>query len=169
MYFGKIIVKGDYSKEGDLVFRPLLKAYKEAGLEPLIQLGNAIIIGVVDKDGIFNEWFTGNRLYYNGVKEMDMGDIGEVLRSLDKEKAENIRNILNTIVFKRTLPTSKSIDYLDEQKKLESDNEDLMVEARAYDKGLSLINPYDKENLNGYRDFLYKVSKLNEHEKNKSK
>ena len=62
-----------------------------------------------------------------------------------------------------------SPDYQDELQKIKENDEDLKVEVRAYQNGLSLIDPYDKENLNGYRDFLYKVSKLNELEHTKSK
>lgn len=177
--FAKIIVKNDYQKKGDLVFRPLLRAYNEIGAEALMERGNALLIGMVDRDGIFHELFTGNEFYCANYKEMDMGDIYEITRDLPKGINQKINNVINSLIFKKKVEIKpndgivyegiNAPDYQDELQKIKENDEDLKVEARAYENGLSLINPYDKENLNGYRDFLYKVSKLNELEYTRSK
>ena len=112
-------------------------------------------------------------------EEMDMGDIYEIKKNLSNEDIVNIQNVINSLIFKKKVEVKpneeivyegvNSPDYQDELKKIKENDEDLKVEVRAYQNGLSLIDPYDKENLNGYRDFLYKVSKLNELEHTKSK
>ena len=183
MFFAKIIVKNDYKEKGDLVFRPLLRAYKEIGADMLVERGNAILIGIVDKDGIFHEWFTGNEFYCQQFKEIDMGEVYVILNKVAEVKDENgkaaslnidITDVINKYVFKRSvsLRQDNQIEfetYPDEKQRIADDAEDLRIEHVAYEKGLSVIDPYDKENLCGYRDFLYKVSKLNELGLNKSK
>lgn len=177
--FAKVIVKNDYQKKGDLVFRPLLRAYNEIGVKALIERGNALLVGMVDRDGIFHELFTGNEFFCADYKEMDVGDIYEIKKELSSEDIVNIQNVINRLIFKKKVDVKQddtivyegvnAPDYQDELQKIKENDEDLKVEAKAYQNGLSLIDPYDKENLNGYRDFLYKVSKLNELEYTKSK
>ena len=177
--FAKIVVKNDYQKKGDLVFRPLLRAYNEIGAKALMERGNALLVGMVDRDGMFHELFTENEFYCANYEEMDMGDIYEIKKNLSNEDIVNIQNVINSLIFKKKVEVKpnkeivyegvNSPDYQDELKKIKENDEDLKVEVRAYQNGLSLIDPYDKENLNGYRDFLYKVSKLNELEHTKSK
>lgn len=177
--FAKVVVKNDYQKKGDLVFRPLLRAYNEIGAKALMERGNALLIGMIDRDGVFHELFTGNEFYCANYEDMDMGYIYEITKSLPKDVIEKIQNVINSLIFKKKVEVKtpdkivyegvNAPDYQDELQKIKENDEDLKVEAKAYENGLSLIDPYDKENLNGYRDFLYKVSKLNELEYTKSK
>ena len=156
MMFAKIIVKNDYQEEGDLVFRPLVRAYKEIGAEKLIERGNAIILGVVDKEGIFHECFTGKEINNNKYVELGFGDVHQYLMGMSQEQLKLVNEKINELVFGQK---SVNSNY-DVQETMMEDAKDRVIEQKAYDNGLSVINPYDKENPNGYKNFAYKCSVL---------
>lgn len=158
MVFAKIVVKENYQKERDLVFRPLVRAYKRVNADCFMDNGNAVILGIVDNDGVFNEYLTGKPINYDNYVELGFGDANEFLISLKKsgltkEQIDGIKNAINEYVF-----NEKNLNY-DE---IMEDALDRSIELEAYEKGFSYIDPYDKENPNAYKNFLYKCELLNQ-------
>lgn len=156
-----ILVKNEYQEEGDLVFRPLVRAYKEIGADSLIENGNAVILGVVDDNGVFYELFTGKEIDYSAHKEY--AAIHRCLNSLSREKIELLVEKINSLVFNERGTKDRSSDEI--RQMMEEDAKDRAIEQKAYEDGLSMVNPYDKENPNGYKDFAYKCSVLETYKK----
>ena len=163
MIFAKIVVKGDYQEKGDLVFRPLVRAYKEIGANSLIEGESAILLGVVDKNGVFHECFTREIINYSKYEELNNSDDQKYLGNLSQEQVSLLSSRIKELLF-----NERKIDYSDVKKAMEEDANDRSIEKKAYDDGLSMVNPYDKENPNGYKNFLFKCALLEEFNKNKS-
>ena len=150
--YAKIVVKNEYKKKGDLVFRPLKRAYEMINANKLMRLGNAFIIGTVNRDGEFIEFFTNKPIDYDGYESISYGDVEEILRNLKKEDIKNIQSVIRKFVFnERIFLPYENHDYIAQD--IKNRDIDLKIANKAYEDGLSLINPFDKENLNAYNDF----------------
>ena len=57
MFLGKIVVKNNYGKKGDLVYRPLVRAYQANGLNSFIDGDSVYLLGIV-RNNVFYELFT---------------------------------------------------------------------------------------------------------------
>lgn len=158
MKFAKIVLKNNYDKKGDLVLRSLIRAYDAIGVNPvLLYHGEALIIGVVDgKDNLFHEVFTGNVIEYDDFDLISIAEFKSIFMSLTLEKQELIKQVYEKMIFNM----KKEDDYSSsEYEKIRNLARDREVEFRAYNNGLSFINPYE-EPLNGYNDLQYKCKKL---------
>ena len=57
MVLGKIVVKSTYENKGDLVYRPLVRAYLQNGFINFTQKDKVFLLGII-KNGVFYELFT---------------------------------------------------------------------------------------------------------------
>jgi len=152
MFFGKIVVKENYEKRGDLVFRPLIRAYNALGLDSFFENEDAILLGIIE-DNNFYELFTWKKIEYSNFEIIDSSRFEEIMSNMPLEKARLLKKTINNLVFNKHEEkemTSSSIEEL---------AHDRAIEFQAYDKALTDINPY-KEPLNGYNDFAYKCKVL---------
>ena len=167
MEFAKIIVKDNYEKRYDLVLRSYLRALRKAGKAGNLLLnGNeAIIYGVLDKEGRFHELFTNIIIYldeHSSLTQSEYESLCSIFIDLSDEEALVLQNIMEEVLFnkKSNLPfeVSTSSD-LSEDRKIESD---------AYDRRLSGINPYqrylpeaDQSYYMSFNNLQYKVRAIN--------
>lgn len=152
MFFGKIVVKDNYEKRGDLVFRPLIRAYSALGLDSFFENDDAILLGIIE-DNNFYELFTWKKINYSNFEIIDASRFEEIMSNMPLEKARLLKKTINDLIFNKHEEkeiTSSSIEEL---------AHDRAIEFQAYDKALTDINPY-KEPLNGYNDFAYKCKVL---------
>lgn len=156
MYLGKIVVKNNYEQKGDLVFRPLVRAYKKNGLECFVEEDKAILLGIV-RDGIFYELFTWEPILYSNYELIDFDEFDSILNCLPIEKAGILKKTIVSFVF------NKTEEYFFDSNSIEELAMDRAVEFDAYNRDLTDINPY-QEPFDGYTDFEYKCKIL---EKNK--
>ncbi len=153
MYLGKIVVKNNYEKKGDLVYRPLIRAYHENGLDSFISGDNVYLLGIV-RDNIFYELFTWKSIPYSDYEIITYEEFDSILDSLPLENARILKKTINNFVFNKNSDKNYNASSIEELAK------DRMVEFMAYNNNLTDINPYE-EPLNGYNDFEYKCKVLN--------
>ena len=153
MNFGKILVKNDYEEKGDLVFRPLVRAYKKYGLDKLIQSNGVIVFGIIYKD-VFYELFTKQAIPIDDVfyEEISNEEVHFIVDLLTLDELKLAMEINNAIIFKM----GRRDLIINSMSELANDR---YVEYDAFEKSLSSINPYE-EPYNGYNDFDYKCRKL---------
>lgn len=147
MVLGKITVKNNYEQKGDLVYRPLVRAYLKHGFDSFIEGENVLLLGIV-KDNVFYELFTGDVISYSNYDILDEEEFGNIIDKLSVEKVKLLKKVINNYVFK------KDKDYENENI-IDDLSYDRSIEFDAYNRNLTGINPY-QEPLNGYNDFAYK-------------
>lgn len=153
MKYAKIIVKNNYEKEQDLVFRPLVRAYQKVGASTLLEDGNAILLGTIDDNGIFQELFTRKIIDFNGYQEIDQLDVWYKIASLSTEEANIIRSVIDKIIFNENITLDYEISTINDLAN------DRRVDFDAYNNALSSHNPYS-EPYNGYNDFGFRLTKV---------
>lgn len=173
MGFARIVVKNNYAKKGDLVFRRLIRAYQKIGAKSLVNGDRAIILGIVT-DGVFHELFTGKPIeysYYHDISDEKAVPVIERLKS-DEELWFNIELVIRNLVFKEhvVLPYEEDIN---------APFEDRKIEAEAYECGLGPIDPYDRgafentsdamEFANNFADKVYFSERIRNEEKRTQK
>ena len=152
MFLGKIVVKSNYEKKGDLVFRPLVRAYTNNGFDAFIEDDKAIILGIVS-DNKFYELFTWKVIPYSDYELIDYEEFNKILQNLPLERARLLKRMINNYVF------DKPDESFYDQDALAEHAMDRAVEFEAYNRDLTDINPY-QEPFNGYNDFTYKCKVL---------
>ena len=152
MFFGKILVKDCYHQKGDLVFRPLIRAYNELGLDSFFEGENVVLLGIV-KDNIFYELFTWKPINYSNYEIIDNDEFENIMKDMPLEKARLLKRTINNLVFNKHEETNINSSTIEELA------HDRAIEFDAYDKLLTDINPY-QEPYNAYNDFNYKCEVL---------
>lgn len=152
MVLGRIVVKNNYDKEGDLVYRPLVRAYLRNGLDSFIEEGNVMLYGIIHEN-IFYELFTGKEIPYSKYEIIDKENFDELIERLSLKEMKVIKKTINDFVFEK-----KESNAIDVGTMIDLAT-DRAVEFGAYNRNLSSINPYS-EPLNGYNDFNYKCKVL---------
>ena len=153
MLFGKIIVKDDYEKRGDLVFRPLIRAYKALGLDSFFEDDNAVVLLGIVKDDSFYEIFTWKKIDYSNFEIIDLDEFESIISNMSLDKARMLKKTINNLVF------NKHEEICFDSSSIEKLARDRAVEFNAYNKSLTDINPY-QEPFNAYNDFNYKCKVL---------
>lgn len=152
MFFGKIVIKNNYEEEGDLVFRPLFRAYKMIGIDSLLKDNEAYILGIIDNNK-FHELFTKKEIYYSKIELVDIKEFNNLVENIPIEKALMLKDVLNVLLEenenKRGNPLSSMEDLA----------QDRVVEFNGYNKEFTDINPYE-EPFNAYNNFNYKCRVL---------
>ena len=151
MVLGKITVKNDYEQKGDLVYRPLVRAYVKHGFDSLIEKDKVSLLGII-RDDTFYEIFTGEVIPYSNYEIVGEEEFCGILDNLTIEKVRLLKRVMNNYVFQ------KEKDYQEENRIMEL-AKDRKIEFDAYNRDLTSINPY-QEPLNGYNDFAYKCQVL---------
>lgn len=151
MVLGKIVVKNNYEQKGDLVFRPLIRAYKNNGFDAFIDGDKALILGII-RDNVFYELFTSEVIPYANYEVIGSEEFNGILDSLSYKEIKVMKKAINSVIFKKENET-KYDEALEEQAF------DRAIEFNAYNHDLSIINPYE-EPVNGYNDFDYKCKVL---------
>ena len=152
MFLGKIVVKSDYEKKGDLVFRPLVRAYISGGFDSFVDDDKVALLGIVS-DNVFYELFTWKAIPYTGYEIIDYEEFDKILQNLPLEKARVLKKMINGFVFNK-----QEEGYVDGST-IDENARDRAIEFEAYLNDLTDINPY-QEPLNGYSDFAYKCKVL---------
>ena len=147
MVLGKIIVKSDYENKGDLVYRPLVRAYLQNGFINFMQKDKVFLLGII-KNGVFYELFTRKVIPTTKYEEISVHEFKSLIDSLSEEQIEELKMTIND-----------SLSGNDTHSTMEELATDRAVEFDAYNNDLSKINPY-AEPLNGYGDFEYKCKIL---------
>ena len=147
MVLGKIIIKSDYENKGDLVFRPLVRAFLQNGFVNFIQGDKVFLLGVI-KNNTFYELFTRKVILTSDYEIISAYEFKDIIDSLSEDQIDALRDAINNSL--------SSKDYYSTMEDLADDR---AVEFNAYNRNLSKINPYE-EPLNGYSDFEYKCKKL---------
>ena len=159
MKYAVIIVKDKYEELGDFVFRPLIRAYEKIGVGNLLDEDNAFLLGYID-NGLFIEFFTNKEIQTDYYIEISENDLKGFLNGLSYYKMMRLYNSINSIVFQDD--TKEKIVKDDIKHNTFLDACDRGVEFDAFTKGLSIINPYDMENPNLYKDFINKINLCND-------
>ncbi len=153
MIFGKIVVKNNYQEKGDLVFRPLIRAYEALGFDCFFENENAFLLGII-KDDVFYELFTLKPINYSNYEIIkDVNEMSKIINQIPIEKARLLRKAINNIIF------NKHEENHYDSKDIADLAHDRAIEFAAYDKELTDINPYE-EPFNAYNDFNYKCKVL---------
>ena len=152
MFLGKIVVKNNYEKKGDLVFRPLIRAYLNNGFDAFVKDDKAFLLGIVNND-VFYELFTWKAIPYSDYEIIDISEFDKILRDMPLEKARILKKMINNFVFDK-----RDESFYDPEALIEN-AKDRAVEFDAFNRNLTDINPY-QEHLNGYSDFSYKCKVL---------
>ena len=152
MFLGKIVVKNNYEKKGDLVYRPLVRAYANNGLDSFIENDRVVLLGIV-KDNVFYEIFTWKPIYYSHYEKIDINELDSYISNISVENVKLLKKTINSFIFNKT----DGFDY--DTSSIEELAKDRAIEFNAYDHDLTDINPYE-EPLNGYNDFEYKCKVL---------
>ena len=152
MKFAKIVVKYDYEEKGDLVFRPLKRAYEKMQFSPLIENNNAILLGIV-RDNNFYELFTWKEIPFSKYQEIELEEFYNIIDNFSMDKVSLLKKTINALIFNKNKEIDNSVYAIEELAK------DRAIEFDAYDNDLTSINPYN-EPLNGYNDFSYKCKIL---------
>ena len=171
MKCAKIIVKSNYEKRGDLVLRSYIRALKKLGVNFLLENDNAIIYGAVDETGKFYELFSNIIIDYDGYVDITKEEYDELSRfvantSLDEMNV--LRDIMKKVLFNYDIDFNCEISTIEELAK------DRAVEFDAYDKFLSVINPYQRltddniDSFNDYNNFERKIEAIKKIRKNDS-
>ncbi len=154
MEFGKIVIKNDYEKKGDLVLRSYIRALKKIGATTFLDGDNGYVYGII-ADGVFYELLTGKPINYNifePVTDMDR----ERLMKCSEQEAAMTRLVTEKVIF-------NAIDDIGfEISSMEDLANDRTIEYNANNKGLSAIDPYSvfEGLLNGYNSFSHKCKKI---------
>ena len=151
--YAKIVVKGNYDKANDLVFRPLIRAYEEIGAKTLLEDGEAVILGTIDENGVFHELFTKKEIEYRHYEIIDKLMVWYKIATLTKEEMKKLENVIRRVIFKEDI----SLDF--EVSSMRDLAEDRRIEFEAYNHSLVGHNPYS-EPYNGYNDFSFKLEKV---------
>lgn len=167
MFFAQIVIKDDYEEKGDLVFPRLIREFKENGLDALMKHGEGFLMGIVTKNGVFHEWFTGAEISFPKYENLDYGDVYQILLSLGKEKTSIAKDVIENILFNREKINDIAYEdvnsglaiYPNEQNNIIDRSSDRMKEQIAFERGLSPINPYDDPE---YNNFLHKCNIIGE-------
>lgn len=160
MRYGKIVVKSNYEKKGDLVLRSYVRAMQKANLNAFLEGENGIIYGEINEDGLFHELLTNKVIDYDDYEELTLSDI-ERLFNKEVWDIDIARNIIRKIIFKENVKLDFEVSTMEEKAK------DRAIEFEAYDKFLSKINPYmrlgdvqEDDNYFNYDNFSYKCKVL---------
>ena len=159
MNVGRIVVKNNYEKRGDLVLRSYIRALKKIKAGVLLREDHAYIYGNIGEDGKFYEFFTKELIDYNYY---DLASPDELygLNYIPIKEMYQIKKIIDHVLFR------KDIDFNFEISSIEELAEDRAIEFEAYNNYLSRINPYmrlDEENqdrYNAYNNFEIKLEEL---------
>ena len=152
MELAKIIVKSNYEKKGDLVFRPLIRMLNKCDLSGIVNDNETIILGLV-QDDIFYEFTTWKPIHNASYKIISMEEFNCIIDNISVDNLHQLRTIINAMVFNK----NDNINF--DASMIEDLAKDRGIEFNAYNQDLSNINPYE-EPYDGYNDFLYKCKKL---------
>ncbi len=152
MFFGKIVIKNNYEEEGDLVFRPLFRAYKMIGIDSLLKDNEAYILGIIDNNK-FYELFTKKEICYPKIELVDIKEFNNLVENIPIEKALALKEVLNVLLDESENKLGSSLSTMEDLA------QDRAIEFNAYNKEFTDINPY-KEPFNAYNDFKYKCRVL---------
>ncbi len=152
MVFGKIVVKEKYEREDDLVFRPLVRAFRKIDADSFLTDNGCIIIGVI-RDGQFFELFTWRMIPYAQYEEIETEEFFKIIDGLSLDQLKIIKRVIRSCVFNDDVNMTFSASTIEELAR------DRAVEFDAFVHDLTPINPYE-EPYEGYNDFAYKCKKL---------
>lgn len=148
MYF-KIVIKNNFESKEDIVCRPLIRSFKRVKNNPLLSGENAFIYGYSDGDGVY-ELLTGLPIEYQDSYELvDNSQMLEVWSHIFKISEEEI-NQLRLYISKYIFQNDVKLDYDVFAEEMKDRSFDRFLQFEAYDKGLSLINPFSKNHLVNY-------------------
>ncbi len=152
MVLGKIVVKSNYEKKGDLVFRPLVRAYINNGFDTFVEGDKASILGIVN-NGVFYELFTCEPIPYCDYEVIEYEEFDKILRDLPLERSIELKRLINNLIFHKQDARFNDPSTIDDHAM------DRAIEFDAYMRDLTDINPY-QDPLGGYDDFTYKCKVL---------
>lgn len=148
MAYAKVNIKGNYKEQGDLVFRPLLRAYQKLGIIDMQKDESIPLIGIAYNDE-FYEFTTWKKMDNVDFQIISREEFISLLKMIKIENISLLRMMINQIVFYEGTGMEQEISSM----------EDLALDRRidfeGYNNNLTNINPY-QEPLNGYNDFGYK-------------
>lgn len=159
MKYAIILVKKEYEELGDFVFRPVVREYEKIGVGNLLSDNGAIILGMINENGLFTEFFTSKEIPTDVYIEINDNDLEFFLDGLTDDQKDKISEVIYKVVFNNHKIDDRTIEDL----KLDFaiDSHDRGIELDAYENGLSLINPFDMRNPNLYKDFVNKLNVCN--------
>lgn len=158
MEYAKITVKSEYEKRGDLVLRSYVRAVHLLNINLLFDSNNAYIYGIVDDNGDFYEYFTGNFVDYCDYNIIDSSEYSQLL-NINEDDKKLLTGLMDKVLFNKKNDLQLDIASVDELAL------DRKVEMDAYDKFLSRINPYNRltnqtNYYNDYNNFLRKIFEI---------
>ena len=153
MNYGKIVVKNNYEKKNDLVFRPLVRAYKKIGVNSLMEGDSAVLLGVINEEDKFVEVFTKEVINYDEYEHVSVLDAYYMLAPIKVEQANMLRKVIGKLVFNKEISEDLEISTMEDLAR------DRGIEFQAFNDSLTSNNVYS-EPYNGYNDFNFKLEKV---------
>lgn len=151
--FVKVLIKNHHDVKEDLISRPLVRAYNKLdgnGIKNLITDNGIWLYGYM-KDGKFYELFTDNLIDINipSYIKVSAKEVEDIKTSLTNEELAKIFVLIQKFIFGLDV----KVDFL-EVSTMEEKACDRNVLLGEYHRGLTDINPYDKEDPMAYNRSL---------------
>jgi len=154
----KILIKDHFEKKGDLVSRPLVRAYNKIdndGIKRFIG-ENGIYLYAYKKGNQIYELFTGLLIDIDNINYdiVDSKEMSDKVNTLSKDEIMMIYLLVRKFVFGDNI----DINFV-EVSTMQELADDRAMQFLNYNAGLSDINPYDKDCPNAYNLSLVERSK----------
>lgn len=166
----KILVKNHHDKKGDLVSRPLVRAFNKlnfSGVDNFLaeDKGGVYLYGYLE-DGKFYEIFTNQAFDINDImyETISSSNLLEIIRGLNKQEITQLYSLIGKLVFGNPV----NIDFV-EVSTMEENASDRALLFKEYNQGLSYINPYERYHENDYSKSLVERMKIDNEKESFSK
>lgn len=141
----KIVYKNDYDTNSLKGNRPLLRAYQKGKVEHFIENGNPIIFAYY-RDNCLYELLTNQPLVTKNFEfeDVDYEYMMSIIHSCSREELNMVYQIIRVMYFNEMIELGFDITDMEEAW------QDRVIQQKAFDAGLTEINPYDSvDNYSG--------------------
>ena len=145
----RILIKDHHDSKEDLVSRPLVRAYRKLNSNGIKQFitDNGIYLYGHKKGNVVTEIITQQVMNVSD-KDYEVFDSGELLKMFKSLKKREIQD-LHILIRKYVFGENVNVNFM-EVSTMEERASDRAVQFKEFNKGLSDVNPYDKEHLTDY-------------------
>ena len=154
MKYVKITYKNDYDTNRVKGNRPLLRAFQKGNVKSFIENDNPIIFAYY-RDKYLYELLTNKPLIIKNFEfeDVDYEDVMSIIKSCSKEELSMVYKIISVMYFNEIIDLGFDITDMEEAW------QDRVIQLKAYENGLTDINPYDSVNdysINNVKKYGYK-------------
>jgi len=136
MKYVKIVYRKDYDTIEEKSNRCLIRAYEKAGINHFFENGNPVVYGYFYNSCLF-ELLTNRPISSRNYEDVDFRSVFDTIRSCSKDELNKLANIINVVFFDENIDLGYEITTMEEAAY------DRSIQLKAYEKGLTSINPYD--------------------------